>query len=204
MTVSVRVGRNVNLDGKTYSQSKQLTAEGSINRRPSRAAAKIGALTTRTSDTAGELTMNAGHGITTGVKLDIYWSVGGVNGVRRNVTVGAVAVNQVPFTLGTGDILPADESPITAMIPVAMELRFDGDDLVAIAVASTVPAVVVLTGDDDVEDHAIVLPYDNMEYDWDKENGTVNPIAGDVITKAYITHGSSAGTKEIPIGIATN
>jgi phage-related baseplate assembly protein len=85
-----------------------------------------------------------------------------------------------------------------------MELRFDGDDLKALAVSCTVPAIVVLTGDDDVEDYAIMMPNDGMAVSWDSESGVTNPVAGDVITKAYITHGSSAGTKEVAVGIATD
>src|SRR4051812_13463763 len=66
-------------------------------------AAKTGTLTTRTSNTVGTLTMTAGHGITTAALQDIYWD----GGSRRNVTVGTVATNSVPFSGGIGDNLPA-------------------------------------------------------------------------------------------------
>jgi hypothetical protein len=200
MTVSVRVGKNINLDGKTYSEARTVTAEGSSNRRPSRAAAKTGALTTRTDNDTGEITGQAGHGVTTGAKLDVYWD----GGCRRNMLVGTVAGTAIPVDGGAGDNLPAEDVAVTFMVPVAMELRFDGDDLKALAVSCTVPAIVVLTGDDDVEDYAIMMPNDGMAVSWDSESGVTNPVAGDVITKAYITHGSSAGTKEVAVGIATD
>jgi hypothetical protein len=203
MTVSVKVGGTSSMDGKTYAQNRTLTAEGVVSKRPSKAAAKTGALTTRTDNDTGTLTMDAGHGITTGAKLDMYWAnADGTRGVRRNVTVGTVAVNSVPIDLGSGDNLPIAPTAITAMVPTASDFRFDGDELVALMASCAEPCVIVLTGDDDVEDLAIVMPYGGMSYIWDKQSGITNPVAGDVITKAWITHGSSVGIKDVQIGAA--
>ena len=78
------------------------------------AAAKTGTLSTRTNDTSGTLTMTTGHGFTTGQKdISIFWS----GGSRRNVLVGTVATNSVPFSGGTGDNLPLATTAITAMAP---------------------------------------------------------------------------------------
>lgn len=204
MTVSIRVGGTHNLDGKSYTQSRNLTAEGSVQKKPSRAAAKQGVLTTRTDADTGSLTMNAGHGITTGAKIDLYWAnADGTRGVRRNVTVGTVATNVVPIDLGTGDDLPIATTAITAMVPQAYDFRLDGDELVALMASCPGPAVIVLTGDDDVEDFAIVLPYGGMTYAWDNRSGAANPIAGDTVTKAYITHGDIV-SRDIQIGAAVS
>ena len=58
--------------------------------------AKTGTLSTRTSTTVGTLTMAGGHGITTGVLIDLFWS----GGSRARVTVGSVSGNSVPISGG--------------------------------------------------------------------------------------------------------
>ena len=48
--------------------------------------AKVGALTTRTDNTTGTLTMSAGHGLLTGNRLDLYWTnADGSLGARRGI-----------------------------------------------------------------------------------------------------------------------
>src|SRR5687768_15260880 len=111
------ISKNVQLAGKTFSESRTITAANEIATEVKPAAAKTGSLTTRTSDTVGELTMTAGHLITTGARLDIYWTVAGVNGARRGVVVGTVVVNAVPISGGAGDVLPAAATAVTAMVP---------------------------------------------------------------------------------------
>ena len=76
------------------------TNEGTGTKEVALPIAKAGTLTTRTEDDTGEATLGAGHGITTGAIVDIYWS----GGRRYGVTVGTVAGNVVPFGApgGTG------------------------------------------------------------------------------------------------------
>lgn len=71
-------------------------------------AGKRGTLTTRSSDTAGELTMESGHGIATGNIIHVYWG----DGKRIGVTAGTVSGNVVPISGGSGDDLPPASSPI--------------------------------------------------------------------------------------------
>lgn len=204
MTVSIRVGGQHSLDGKSYTQNLSLTAQGSVQKKPTRTAAKTGTLSTRTNATDGTLTMTAGHGFTDAVKIDLYWAnADGTRGVRRNVTVGTVATNSVPISGGTGDDLPIATTAITAMIPVAYDFRFDGDELVALMASCPAPSVIVLTGDDDVEDYAIALPYGGMSFVWHNRSGVANPVAGDAITKAYITHGDAA-SRDVQVAAAVS
>lgn len=93
------------------------------------AAAKTGTLSTRTDDDTGEITLSTGHGITTGMIVDIYWS----GGVRYGVTVGTVAGNAVPFGgeggEGAGDVLPIQTTAVTVCEQTEINLNFDGDDM---------------------------------------------------------------------------
>jgi hypothetical protein len=83
-------------------------------------AGATGVLTTRTDAHTGTLTMNPGHGITTGQRLDIYWTLSGISYVMRNCLVGTVSGNSVPFTNvnSLGDALPIATTPIIASVPV--------------------------------------------------------------------------------------
>lgn len=75
-----------------------------------------GTLSTRTSDTAGTVTVTAGHNIVTATTKNVRWLVGGVYGRRTGVTIGSVsgqgAGSTVAFSGGSGDILPAQGSAI--------------------------------------------------------------------------------------------
>ena len=69
-----------------------------------------GPLTTRTSDTAGTATLEAGHGISTGDVVVVTWD----GGLRENVTVGTVTGGSVPLTAsGSGDNYPAQDTVVT-------------------------------------------------------------------------------------------
>lgn len=82
-------------------------------------------LTTRTSDSAGVITAPAGHGITTGATIDVYWmktiNSGGydypVAHIRYGMTVGTVSGTSIPVSGGLGDVLPTAASEI--YVPVA-------------------------------------------------------------------------------------
>ena len=163
------------------------------------AVAKIGSLTTRTNNTDGELTMNAGHGIATGNRLDLYWTVGGVKGSRRGVVVGTVATNQVPITGGSGDNLPADESPITAQVPVEKPFSVVGNNVAGLAVYSDKGGQVVIVDGADVELASFVILADAWARQWWPGNGEANPLSGDTATHVFFSHGSSAGTSVMRI-----
>jgi hypothetical protein len=115
--------------GGNISQSWSRTADGGILRNVAVPAAKVGSITTRTDNTTGTFTMNAGHGLTTGQKVDVYWTVGGVSGRRYGVTLGTVATNSVPFSGGAGDNLPANNSAVTVSPQITVVIDIDGDNL---------------------------------------------------------------------------
>jgi len=160
-------------------------------------AAKTGTLSTRTNDTDGELTMTAGHGITTGQIIDIYWT----GGVAYGATVGTVATNAVPFTGASGDVLPSQATAITAAVQVIINTQIDGDavKLFAICMESS-DANSDSLGHIVFHDasHASIEEYDlvaNAPRVMDVTGGDANLLTGNLITHAHATNGDS-GTSE--------
>lgn len=158
------------------------------------AAAKTGELTTRTNGTDGTLTMDSGHGITTGQRLDIFWSGGSGYGA----TVGTVSGDSVPFTGLAGNVLPADESEITAQVPVSVSCVVTGSNAQFIlARAALIPGdyycniVPALT--DNSAATSFQLTGSSPAAVWQTGYGT-NPISGDAVTQVFFAQGNSTKT----------
>jgi hypothetical protein len=147
-------------------------------------AAKGGALTTRTDDNTGELTMEGGHGITDAARLDVYWD----GGSRYGMTVGTVAVNQVPIDGGTGDVLPADETAITAMVPEVITLDVEGDDVIGLVVKGSDLSTVVFR-EAAADALAVEVLEANGVYSW-RDGQSTNPLAGTTLVSILMSHQS--------------
>lgn len=191
---TLQVEETVRVLGSTYSGVKNITSDGSVTKSITVPAAKTGALTTRTDADTGTLTMDSGHGITTGARLDLYWD----GGSRRGLTVGTVSVDEVPIDGGAGDDLPDDETDITAMVPVEEEFLLTGDNAEALLFYSVLAGIIVLTGADDVEDMAVELDA-AIPYLWTLERDPTIPVAGDTVTKAFFSHGDSTTTSAMTV-----
>ncbi len=183
--------------GRTFSFSTTITTDMAMVADPPLAAAKVGALTTRTSGTVGTLTMAAGHGITTGAILDVYWTGGSCS-----VTVGTVATNSVPFTAGVGDALPDDETAITAMVQHVEAISFDDGGLKALVVGADQAACTVTLYDDaDAAVGAIRVASGTtttVHYIWHYLLGSDVP-ASDAVASVGISHGDSANTRTVTV-----
>lgn len=204
MTIQNTINKTVSVDGKSYTQQTSKQGNSSIRRDVALPAAKAGSLTTRTDNTTGTLTMASGHGITTAAKLDIYWAdpTTGNRLSRRNVTVGTVATNSVPFSGGLGDNLPVASTPITAQVPTIVDMRFDGDDLVVMVVTADAIATVVFTADDNAEDYAVVTTASGQVQEWYDGNGIANPLVGDTETLIHVSQGDSAAGHTVRVAVA--
>lgn len=196
MTNTLNISQTYTLNSRTYINQATVTADGMLSKIITAAAAKTGNLTTRTDDNTGTLTMDSGHGITTGARLDIYWD----GGSRRGVTVGTVSGDSVPFDLGTGDNLPADESEITAAVPVEESFSIDGDEMTALLCYGDQICSVSLCGADDAEDYGLQIGNSTntgRSHLWyaDDPNAPTNPIAGDTVTKVFISCGATTAAE---------
>lgn len=190
MAVSATVRQNVTVLGDTFAATSTQDADAAVSFNPDGgvAAAAIGALTTRTDNDTGTLTMNSGHGITTGARLDLYWD----GGRRRGITVGTVATNSVPFDLGAGDNLPALSTAVTAVVPHTEAVTLTGANAVLIALNhdSADYAQFVFTTSGDVELAAFTVSPDTKSYVWFSDSGLTSPLSG-AVAKVYLSHGDS-------------
>jgi hypothetical protein len=160
------------------------------------AAAKSGQLTTRTDDDTGELTMAPGHGITTGQRLDVFWT----GGHRRGMTVGTVAGDVVPIDGGSGDVLPANLTAITAQVPAEEAFNVVGNNLQFLAARASRRGAVSFCDSGNAEHLGFELnPTTGVDggYQWYTGSGVTNPISGDTIAKVFFSNGSTAGTSNI-------
>lgn len=179
------------------------TSSGAIGLEDTLSAAKIGALTTRTDDNTGTLTMNSGHGFTDGQILDVYWS----GGVQRNVVIGTVSTNSVPIDSGIGDNLPADETEITAVVQQSINLAIDGDNVKLIAVVlETVDKTIrtaanVAFRDAAADQIAEIDLVTNVPQVWDITGGSANPFTGDPITNLKASQANSTTTETYTLKI---
>ncbi|MEP0846067.1 MAG: hypothetical protein HRF50_04500 [Phycisphaerae bacterium] len=192
-TSRITIGGDV--AGVPMSGNVQRQAEGQIGQSVTLNAAKAGTLTTRTTDTAGTITLGAGHGIVDADVVDIYWS----GGRRYNVVVGTVAGNDVPISGGAGDNLPAQDAALTLAKQQTIDMDFEGDLLEACG------AVCPQRGHIGFFDGAsLVLSVDlaaNTPWLWWKNGGHTNPLASQTITQAKATQEISTGTAELKLGV---
>ena len=179
------VGRSATLGAYTFTDSATPEGDGQVVRDPSIAAAKSGTLTTRTSDTAGTLTMSSGHGFTNGQIIDIYWATGQCT----RATIGTVSTNSVPFTGAGGDVLPTANTAITAMVETVEDFDIDAADLEFLALKAGMAACSATFLDDGaaVVGRVLVSRADGTagttqhHYIWHSADGSDDPISDDAV-----------------------
>lgn len=193
-TASVRTVLNVggmNFQGADAVRS----ASGQISQQPNLPAAKSGTLTGRTDNDTGVATLAGGHGIISTDKVDVYWTGG-----RRYGMTATVAVNAVSVDGGTGDNLPAQDTPVTVVKPTPIDLDFVGDKLKAIGAYCEKRGILqLLDGSDGVQLAVTLEPM--VPYVWIADNGVANPIAGDTIAKALMSQSDAGATPAMSLGI---
>lgn len=176
--------------GRAFSQSITVTGDNGGTSEPTVAAAKTGALTTRTSDSVGTITGQASHGVVDADFIDLYWD----GGQRRHCLVGTVASLSIPITGGTGDVLPADETALTLMVENEETHVFTGDDILGFGVSSpNYAGTVVFRQSGGTEIFAVELAA-GESYVWTEETGVTNPLAGGSIGMITFTHASAASS----------
>lgn len=194
---SVVTARTAQCGGKTFTNGATTEVDGTVIRDPSLAAAKTGTLSTRSSDTAGTLTMASSHGITDADRIDIYWA----DGQCTSALVGTVATNSVPFTLATGTVLPLANTAITAMVQHVENFVVALADLQNLCVGAANAACSATFRDGSgVVGVVRVRPgtTTNKHYIWDVEDGSDAAINDDSLTVG-ITHGDSVNSRQVNV-----
>jgi len=165
-------------------------------------AAKAGTLTTRTGDDVGVITMGAGHGLTTGMIVDVYWTGGVRYGVAITVDVNAVTTADGDHTAGA--VLPAQSTALVVCKQVEIATAIDGDNASVLAVsleyaaASTAKGHVHFCETDDTS----VADFD-LEADkpllLDLDQDIANPLTGELIGVCYASHADTVNAATLKI-----
>jgi len=193
MTTSTRYTSNISGGGITISAGKTRESDAAEGLTPALPTGKAGTLTARTDNDTGEATLGSGHGVTTGMKVDVYWA----GGRRYGMTVGTVAGLVVPIDGGAGDNLPSTSTPLVVTPQVQVTLSLDGDLLVLFGIkaeyvsqASAAKAQVSFyDAANDLIAH-IDLNANQLTV-IDVAGGDANPFVGDPITYVKATNGSA-------------
>lgn len=191
MSQTASFTQSLSIGGVTYNSSEAPTGEVAPDYSVTVTAGKAGALTTRTSNSQGTATMDdAGHGITTGARVDVYWD----GGVRYGMTVGTVSGTSVPLSSsGAGDNLPAADTDLTLKVPQEIAVVVTGDDVTAFALngPSGIASVTVVAE----SDNTTIVAFDSAgtaDYIWAEAGGVTNPLAGVDVAKVFLSHGDTA------------
>jgi hypothetical protein len=188
VAITTTYNRGLSALGMQFTHSETVSSDLAVPFSVSCAAAKTGSLTTRTDDNTGTLTMATGHAIPTGQRLDVFWD----GGARVGMTVGTVSGLSVPIDLGSGDVLPAAATAVTAQVPSEEALVVTGDDAVLVACGATAGGAVTFTTSGDVYVFHAPLTSLVTSYVWNESDGGTNPLAGASVAKAYLSNSSSA------------
>lgn len=173
------------------------TANGQIGENCPLAAAQAGALSTRTSDTAGVITATATPVPTTGDPVDVYWA----GGMRAGMTA-TVAGNAVTLSGGVGDVLPAALTAVTFQKPKTVSLvDIDGDDLQLLTASATTRSAVLFRDDTGtaigtpigIAAGGVIMPVC-------RGLGPANPLAGTSLGDCRISNGDAAQTGNVNLG----
>jgi hypothetical protein len=135
---------------------------------------------------AGDLP--AGHGFSSG-KVDVFWTGG-----KRYSVDAVIVVNALSLDGGAGDDFPANGNLTVVVCPqTALDVSFDGDNLVLIGAMSTKASLLIFRdGGGAVVGDPIVLRA-NFPWAWATGIGT-NPLSGNAIASASVSNSDTAGT----------
>ena len=200
MALTGVVSLAANLPGARVRMNFALAASGSIEQKATLDAALAGTLSTRTSDTAGTLTMGANHGITDADIIAIFWT----GGAAYLATVGTVDGLSVPFTGAAGDVLPVGEAPaVTVQIMTPLDVDFDGDKAECVAVSFSRRGVIVFEDSGDaVLDAADIAAGEGYAYVEGLSQS--NPLTGNAVDEVWIANGDSTATNAFVLGVLYN
>ena len=173
-SISSRIGEHIiNSQVNLTDSGIMLSADATL------LAADAGALTVRTDDDEGTITLSTGHGIETANKVDLYWT----DGARYNVLAGTVSGNSVPFSGGTGDVLPAQDALVGVAKRTAITLTDSGDNISAfMAQCDQVCRFAFMDASGEVSGAAFSVGA-NQGVPWYEGMGYANPVAGATLVK---------------------
>lgn len=130
----------------------------------------------------------AGHGFVSG-KFDVFWDVG-----KRYGLDGTISTNALSLSGGAGNDFPATGTTTVVACPQkALDLSFDGDNLVLIGAISTRGGLLLFRDSGGVLVGSPVELLANVPWGWATGRGT-NPLAGNAVASGSVSNSSTAGT----------
>jgi hypothetical protein len=155
------------------------------------------------SGNTGTVTMgSSGHTVTTGARVDVFWTASGVQKVRYGMIVGTVAGTAVPLTnSGAGDNLPGNGTTVYLSLPILRSFNVIGNNLAALVLSTTGTG----PGQFIIRDNAttVLLPVTlgaNKVYDWYTGSGRANPLVGVTAFDVYMSNGDPVSACTLQIG----
>lgn len=201
MSITYSRTQTIMMDNQQFKNNVTLNSNGIVQQSPSIPAPKAGTLSTYTDANTATLTMNAGHGIATADKFDLYWS----GGFRANCVAGTVSGNTVPFTGGTGSPIPAAATVISAMTPQSYNFVFVWSDVTAIVcsaqkVPNPVRAIVHFITNTGTEATWPVVQLDGVnDFIWDGSMGNKPLLVISSIQSVKISHDDTTGPQTVSV-----
>lgn len=187
------IQKTQSMGGVSFSESRVVTADNIVVSAKSQGAAQGGAIT------SSVVTMtNPSHTIEAADRVDVYWT----DGIRLGCLVDSVVTDQVTLSGGAGDSLPTGATAVTLNVPTEINIDVTGDSIQSILLYSAARGGVVFADVSDVSLFAQNLAIGGT-YDWFIGNGDVNPLAGDVVAKVFVSH-ESVSASEIRVGVGYN
>lgn len=146
---------------------------------------------------AEEITFPPGHGLSTGMNVELYWSGGSFRKVAVTMTGDVAALNLAP---GSGDPLPAVGTPVTVMPRTVLHpVAIDGDRAQAIGAFGAAPGYVIF-----IDSNGNEIPFKVRTAgdgpSWTKSSGTPNPFAAALISWIVFSH-SSTSPRDMRAGV---
>jgi hypothetical protein len=189
MSITVGVSKSAKIGGISKTQSSTVTGDGQIVHNVNIPAGDTGVLTTRTDGDTGVFTVgDSAHAFANTDRVDAYW----VGGCRRGMAVSGVpSGNAITIDGGSGDDLPDQDTAMTLIEPVELDLSFLGTNVNYIVFHTAQRGQFVVVDDGDAEALAKELGA-GVLWDWLENAGEDNPISGDQIEKIYVSHDSAS------------
>jgi len=188
--------------GRSYNHNVGVTSEAGIPFSPAVPKAWLGQLTTRTDANTGVVTMaDAGHLITNGCKVMVYWEYDAgaptvlVTLRRRYMDVTAVAGTAVTIDLGAGSNLPTVLSNIILCKMEQVNVVVIGNDVVGLCMlASSAECNYVFESSAPAELLYVELPA-GSSYVYTSAMGIANPLAGVTTATVWCGHNNTSAAE---------
>ncbi len=197
MSVNGTVQKTINLGGITFNQTATPTGDGMVAHSVVVPVATAGSLSARTDDNMGVVDVSdSGHSFIQTDRVDLYWT----GGSRRGVSVSSVSGSLISIDGGAGDVLPAESSDVQITKPKLLDAAITGDNVKAIFFHTSLLGQITLVDSVDAELMSKKVGV-NAVYDWEENNGEVNPIAGDTVAGIYLSNSSTTVEATMKVGI---